>query len=60
MHPDFEPARNGFLRGTNHVDDVSMRDTIAAWIEGDHLIEELTAAAGRVRQKFAQQGQLIA
>lgn len=69
---DFAQARAGFQRGGNHVDDVSgmvwlyhtfsdtalMRGAIGAWIEGDHLIDELIAIGSRLQHTLAQRNPL--
>jgi len=71
---DFAQARAGFLRGGNHVDDVTgmawlyhafsdtalMRSAIGAWIEGDRLIEELIAVGSALQLTLAQRGALAA
>ena len=72
QQPDLDRARAGFLRGGNHVDDVTkmvwlyhgfshtvlMRDAIGAWIEGDRLIEELSGIARGLQLTLAQGGPL--
>lgn len=62
QHPDIDIARQGFLEGRNHPDDIDgmirlfinfkdvsfMRKPISIWTEGDKLISELIAEANRL------------
>ena len=61
---DLAAAREGFAAGGNHPEDIDgmirlyrhfggtafMRDAVAAWIEGDRLIDELQALGRRAEQ----------
>jgi diguanylate cyclase (GGDEF)-like protein/PAS domain S-box-containing protein len=61
-HPDIDIARQGFLEGRNHPDDIDgmirlfinfknvsfMRKPITIWTEGDALISELITEANRL------------
>ncbi|HKI62505.1 MAG TPA: PAS domain S-box protein [Mariprofundaceae bacterium] len=63
--PDIERARQGFLDGHNHPDDIEkmirlflnfgeisyMKNAIAIWTEGDGLIDELLKLANEIRQE---------
>ena len=62
-HPDIDIARQGFLAGRNHPDDIDdmirlfvnfknvsfMRKPISIWTEGDQLISELNIEANKLR-----------
>jgi len=62
QHPDIDIARQGFLEGRNHPEDIAgmirlfinfkdvsfMRKPISIWTEGDGLISELIAEANRL------------
>lgn len=64
--PDYEAARQGFLEGRNHPEDVDamarmfvrfrnvhhIDKAIAIWAEGDRLIAQLEEAAARVRREL--------
>jgi len=63
--PDIEQARQGFLEGHNHPDDIEkmirlflnfgeisfMKNAITIWTEGDSLIDELLQLASEIRQE---------
>jgi len=63
--PDLEVARQGFIDGGNHPDDVGalillfrwfsrtplMSDAIATWTEGDRVIEQMRALAEAAHQR---------
>ncbi len=65
--PDFEAARQGFLEGRNHPEDVDamarlfvrfrnvhyIDKAIAIWAEGDRLIAQLEGVAARLRSEIA-------
>jgi signal transduction histidine kinase len=65
--PDHDAARQGFLDGGNHADDIDgmiwlfrcchatalMRDAVQAWREGDRRIDELAALARTFRDRVA-------
>jgi diguanylate cyclase (GGDEF)-like protein/PAS domain S-box-containing protein len=64
--PDFEAARRGFIEGRNHPDDVDamarlfvrfrriayVDKAIGIWAEGDRRIDELRAAAARLKAEI--------
>ncbi|MEO7338176.1 MAG: PAS domain S-box protein [Caldimonas sp.] len=62
--PDLGAAKQGFIDGGNHPDDIAglirmfrlfhevsfMADAIATWTEGDRVIEQMRALAGRAHE----------
>ncbi|MBT9596526.1 MAG: PAS domain S-box protein [Vitreoscilla sp.] len=64
--PDVERARQGFIEGGNHPDDIDglirlfrwfhrvpfMADPIATWTEGDRVIEQMRALVDRARERL--------
>ena len=66
LEPDLERARRGFLDGGNHPDDIDglilmfrwfqrlpiMSRPIAAWTEGDRVIEQMRGLVDRARQRI--------
>jgi len=68
--PDTAAARDAFLRGRNHPDDVTsliylfrfawlvpeMERAIELWAEGDALVEEIVAIAAEIRAEIAAGG----
>lgn|GEM_PF-507827 len=64
--PDLDRARRGFLDGGNHPDDIDglilmfrwfqhapiMSKSIAAWTEGDRVIEQMRGLVGRARERI--------